>query len=163
LGAAGLGGSGIGGALGGSGLGGGLAGGFGVGLGSGFGSGRNTRSQSGGGGTQTTGNQAIKATFIPVMEAPPSTTIEARNNQIQSRLQRLPLAEKYRGVSVAVAGRTAILSGSTATEAEALYVERLVSIEAGIDRVENRIRFAANPMRESAAESVPAVRAADER
>ncbi|MCY2976126.1 MAG: BON domain-containing protein [Planctomycetota bacterium] len=167
LGAGGLGGSGIGGALGGTGLGGGLAGGFGVGLGGGLGGGfggsRNTRSQFGGGGSQTTAKQPIKATFKPVMDAPPTTTIEARNNQIQSRLQRLPLAEKYRGVSVEIAGRTAILSGSTATEAEARYVERLVSIEAGIDRVENRIQFAASPTRNSAAESVPALRAAEER
>lgn len=166
-GAGGLGGSGIGGALGGSGLGGGLAGGFGAGLGGGLGGGfggsRNSRSQFGGANSQTTGKQPIKATFKPVMDAPPTTTLEARNNQIQSRLQRLPLAEKYRGVSVAVAGRTAILSGSTATEAEARYVERLVSIEAGIDRVENRIQFASPPTSDSPTESVPAVRAADDR
>ncbi len=167
LGAGGLGGSGIGGALGGTGLGGGLAGGFGAGLGGGlgggFGGGRNTRSQFGGGNSQTTGKQPIKATFKPVMDAAPAATIAARNNQIQSRLERLPLAEKYRGVTVAVAGRTAILSGTTATEADARYVERLVSIEAGIDRVENRIQFASAPIKNSEVESVPALRAVDER
>jgi len=113
----------------------------------------------GAGGSQTTGKPVIKATFKPVMDAPPTTTIVARNNQIQSRLQRLPLAEKYRGVRVAVAGRTAILSGSVATEAEAKYVERLVSIEAGIDKIENRIQIAPNQNNNSNAESVPAVKA----
>jgi len=112
----------------------------------------------GAGGSQATGNPVIKATFKPVMDAPPTTTIAARNNQIQSRLQRLPLAEKYRGVSVAVAGRTAILSGSVATESEAKYVERLVSIEAGIDKIENRIQIASNPRNNATSESVPAIR-----
>jgi hypothetical protein len=167
LGAGGLGGSGIGGALGGTGLGGGLAGGFGAGLGGGlgggFGGGRNTRSQFSGGSSQTTGKQPIKATFKPVLDAPPTTTIAARNNQIQSRLERLPLAEKYRGVTVAVAGRTAILSGTTATEADARYVERLVSIEAGIDKIENRIQFASSTMMNSAGESVSSLKAVDER
>jgi hypothetical protein len=104
----------------------------------------------------------IKATFKPAMDAPPSTTIAARNNQIQSRLQRLPLAEKYRGVSVAVAGRTAILSGSVASDADSKYVERLLSIEAGIDKIENRIQVATNSIKESAPESVRAVRDANE-
>ena len=142
-----------------NGLGGGLGGGFGGGLGGGFGGNQNRRNQFGGGATnQTQNKRSVKATIKPALEPPKPATIAARSNQIQSRLSRLPLADKYRQVNVALAGRTAILTGFVATESDALYLERLVGIEAGIDRVDNQITIASVQSLDPSEETVQALR-----
>jgi hypothetical protein len=94
----------------------------------------------------------VRSTMKPSFEVPTPrpTNIELGNN-IQSRIGRLPLPDKFQNVSVSVVGRTAVLTGQVNSMADARFIERLVSLEVGIDSVENRLQVPTE-----ATESVPA-------
>ncbi len=160
----GLGGGGLGG-LGGGGLGGGGlgGGGFGGGLGGGGLGGLGGRNSFGGGGlggggfggggfggtNRVGGNQSqskttLRTTMKPVVtvQAVPSAQ---RTAEIQKRMSRLRLPERYRDVQVSVEGRKAILTGVADSEEDVKFIARLLSLEPGIDSVESRLTARASP------------------
>jgi hypothetical protein len=160
----GIGGGGLGG-LGGGGLGGlgGGLGGFGGGLG-GLGGGRNSfggglggLGGGGFGGTNRLGgaNQGqskttLRTTMKPVLVVNPVPATQ-RTTEIQNRMSRIRLPERYRDVQVTVQGRKAILTGVADSEEDVKFIARLLSLEPGIDSVESQLRA-----REPASEPVQA-------
>jgi hypothetical protein len=166
----GLGGSTFGGGLGGGsgglnsglgGFGGGLGGGLG-GLGGGFGGlsgglgGRNSFGLNSFGNTRG-GNQSqtkstIRTTIKPIVTIQTPVSSKQRTATIQGRMSRLNLPEKYRAVQVTVQGRKAILTGQVESEADILFIARLLSLEPGIDAVESQLAVLAEKV-----EPVPVV------
>ena len=71
-------------------------------------------------------------------KAPSST---ASSQLVNSRLGRIP-STLLKGISVEMSGRTAVIRGNVATLAEAKTVERFLSLEPGIDGVENQLTIA---------------------
>ena len=71
-------------------------------------------------------------------KAPSST---ASSQLVNSRLGRIP-STLLKGISVEMSGRTAVIRGNVATLAEAKIVERFLSLEPGIDGVENQLTIA---------------------
>ena len=68
---------------------------------------------------------------------PPSAAVRTeRINDLMSRM-RLPTA--YENVNVVMQGRTAIMRGNVATESEARFVMQLLSLEPGVDEVQNEL------------------------
>ncbi len=150
---------GIGGGLGGIGGGRGGFGGQGGFGGGGFGGGGFGQNQFGGnnraGGQQQTRNSiktVYKPAFEPTENTLPALTDVQKTTEIQARMLRMPLPEKYRTVQIEVAGRKAILMGEVNSEADARFVARLIGLEAGIDSVESRLT-----LRSAFRETVPAV------
>ncbi len=115
-------------------LGGGLGGIGGIG---GFG-GRNRNFNQTGQQGQANTRRAVKATFKPDLEFQ-EARMELRSSQIQTRLERLPLAEKYRNIQVKLDGRTAILVGTVNSINDARFIERIVRLEPGVDNIVNEL------------------------
>ncbi len=139
----GLGGGGLGGGFGGLGGGlGGIGGGrnaFGGGLGGFGGGGFGGTNRLGGGGNQGQSRTTLRTTMKPILEVTPVTS-EQRTTNIQSRMSRIRLPERYRDVQVAVQGRKAILTGVVDSEEDVKFIARLLSLEPGIDSVESQLR-----------------------
>ncbi len=144
----------LGGALGRTGLGGigglgglgGLGGGFGGGFGGGLGG-------LGGRGAQNMNNQnetrvraTVKIGFDYNSPAP-----AVRSQAINSRLARIPLPAKYNTVQVAMQGRKAVITGTVPTTADGKVIERLLSLEPGVDGVDNQLVFTAESSRSTSA------------
>ncbi len=122
---------------------GGMGGGFGMG-----GMGRGGQfGQMGGqfGQMGNTNNQQRGATLrIPMrigFSLPVSVVLE-RATKFESRLPNIPGLEKIRGVEVKLAGRTAILQGTVATDRERDLIARLAMLEPGISAIENELEVA---------------------
>jgi hypothetical protein len=86
----------------------------------------------------------------------------ARSQAINSRLARIPLPPKYNTVNVTMQGRKAVITGTVPTTADGKLIERLLSLEPGVDGVDNQLVFTAQSTRENAssnpAENNPAPR-----
>jgi osmotically-inducible protein OsmY len=110
---------------------------FGGGLG-GFGG-----NSFGGGTNRTGGNQSqskntLRTTMKPIVVVQ-SVPAAQRTTEIQSRMSRLRLPERYRDVQVTVEGRKAILTGVADSADDVKFIARLLSLEPGIDSVESRL------------------------
>lgn len=124
---------------------GGFGGGFGGGLGGGFGG-------MGGRGGQNMNNQnetRVRAT-VKIGFDYNAPVPAARSQAINSRLARIPLPPKYNTVNVTMQGRKALITGTVPTTADGKLIERLLSLEPGVDGVDNQLVFTAEPTRGSA-------------
>lgn len=77
----------------------------------------------------------------------------ARSQAINSRLARIPLPSKYNTVQVAMQGRKAVITGNVPTTADGKLIERLLSLEPGVDGVDNQLVYTAESTRGSASNS----------
>ena len=95
----------------------------------------------GGMGNQSGQNQTkVRATVkIGFDYAFPSGPAQA--TQINARLQRIPLPEKFSDVAVEMRGRTALIRGQVPTPEDGKLIERLLSLEPGVDAIENALVF----------------------
>lgn len=117
-----------------------FGGGFGGGaFGGGFGGGG--FGGQGGFNTQQQNNQnqpTLRATVkIGFSYAGPVAAVQ--NERINARLARTPIISKFEGVNVAMRGRTAVLTGPIPSESEARLLMRYLSLEPGIDAVDNQL------------------------
>lgn len=128
----------LGGGFGGGGFGGGFGGGgFGGGAFGGGAFGGNTRGgnfQNQNGQNQSTLRATVKIGFA---YAGPTST--ARSTTINARLARIPMPANAQGVRVEMRGRTAVLVGTAESAADVDLITRLLSLEPGIDAVENQL------------------------
>jgi hypothetical protein len=144
-------GGGIGGGFGGGlgGFGGGLGGlgglgGFGGGLGGlgglgGFGGGLNNRNRMGAGvGQNGQGAKPVRAVAVPDFEIKTSQLPNVAA-QVQTRLAKFPLPEKFRGVSAVYDKGEVVLRGVVSTEADKRLVGRIMKLEPGVDSIRNEI------------------------
>lgn len=74
----------------------------------------------------------------------------ARSRAINSRLARIPLPPKYNTVQVAMQGRKAVITGNVPTTADGKMIERLLSLEPGVDGVDNQLVYTAETSQSSA-------------
>lgn len=124
-------------------LGGGFGGGFGGAFGGGFG--------GGGFGGQGFNNQqnnqnqpTLRATVkIGFSYAGPVAAV--RNERINARLARTPIISKFEGVNVSMQGRTAVLTGPIPSEGDASLLIRYLSLEPGVDAVDNQLIIGGTP------------------
>jgi hypothetical protein len=148
---------------------GGFSGGLG-GLGGGLGGlgglgGRNTGGRTSRGGFNQNQNQQnqngqkqVRAT-VKLGFSVPGTTSATRSTDINSRLNRMANAT-VRGVIVQMEGRTAVITGRVPTLDDGKMMERLLSLEPGIDRVKNELIYESgetNPSGDSAAAIIQSV------
>jgi hypothetical protein len=82
----------------------------------------------------------IRATVKLGFEVMAPTSTES-SRMINDRLQRNP-SSAFEGVTVAMSGRTAVLRGAVNSPADGKLLERLLSLEPGVDAVENELTFA---------------------
>lgn len=129
---------------------GGIGGGFG---GGGFGGGRggfNTQGQNSQ--TQTTIRATVKIGF-----SYPGPSAQVRSQAINRRLERVPLPGSANNVQVQMNGRTAVLVGSVESTDDGLLIERLLSLEPGIDGVDNQLTVGPATTNESTPPLQPSV------
>ncbi len=65
----------------------------------------------------------------------------ARSAQIQTRLARIPSNVGTNGVQVVMDGRTAVLRGSVASQADDRMLQRLLSLEPGVSKVKSELTY----------------------
>lgn len=66
-------------------------------------------------------------------------TAATRQSNIQNRLVTLPVASRMVGVQLKMNDRTAVLSGTVATEKDRRMAEMLMRLEPGVSKVDNRL------------------------
>jgi hypothetical protein len=101
----------------------------------GFGGGR-----GGFGNTQNGQNNENKVRAVVRVGFPyqgPAPTATAQ--RVNSRFSRMPLPESLQGVTIEMDGRTAVMTGQVATPEDAKLVERLLSLEPGVNGVRNEL------------------------
>jgi hypothetical protein len=108
------------------------------GLQSAFGGGRNAR--GGLNQNQNSTNSKIRATVSLGFEVPAPTNAVA-TRAINDRLSRIPSAV-LNGVTVEINGRTATIRGEVNAPSDGKVIERLLSLEPGIDAVQNELTYA---------------------
>ncbi len=142
MGGMGMGGMGMG--MGGMGMGGmgmGGMGGMGRGMGGMGGMGRNGMNQFGQNNSQNKNQSKIRSS-VKVGFSLPQATVTARSAQIQTRMAKvattLPGAS---GVQVVMDGRTAVLRGNVASQADDRMMQRLVSLEPGVSTVRSELNY----------------------
>ncbi len=74
--------------------------------------------------------------FTPDAVAP-----EIMSTNISTKLKRLPLPIQSRGIGVTMEGRTAVMTGTVANEAEANKLARLLKLEPGVDDVRSELTY----------------------
>jgi hypothetical protein len=74
-----------------------------------------------------------------------SPTNEAASRAINERLNRLP-SRVLNGVTVSMSGRTAIIQGEVSSPSDGKVIERLLSLEPGIDAVKNELTYTNLPV-----------------
>ncbi len=152
-----MGGMGMGGmGMGGMGMGGMGMGGMGMGRNGMGGRGMNGMNQLGGmnGMNQNQNKPALRAT-VKLGFSPTTVSNTARTNEINGRIKLMP-NPTMRGVSVQVQGRTAVISGRVPTLDDGKMVERLLSLEPGIDGVRNELEYESGETNPASPESLNA-------
>ncbi len=105
--------------------------------------GRNGMNQFGNN-NQNSKNQSKMRPSVKVgFAVPPATaaTANATSTAIQSRIARLPSTVSARGIQVVMEGRTAILRGNVASQADERMMQRLVSLEPGVSTVRSELSY----------------------
>ena len=127
---------GLGGGLGG--LGGGGLGGIGGlgGLGGGLG-----RNQAGRGNQAQGGKGSFRATVRPDIAVDPQR-VGNLSGQLQNRMSRVPLPERFRGAKVSIEDGQVVLRGHVSNEADKRMMERLIQLEPGVNSVRNELNVA---------------------
>jgi osmotically-inducible protein OsmY len=92
---------------------------------------------------QKSNKPQIRATVKLGFQVPVRTSA-ATTRLINDRLQRIPSAA-LAGVSVEMSGRTAVIRGEVGSPEDGKMVERLLSLEPGVDAVRNELTFASGP------------------
>ncbi len=85
----------------------------------------------------------------------------ARSNQFAKRVPNIPGLKNIQGLTVEMAGETAILRGVVDSEEQRELVERMAKLEPGISAVQNELQVAAateNPTPTGSAEELPPIR-----
>jgi osmotically-inducible protein OsmY len=111
---------------------------------------RNRMGQTGG--TNAQGKKAIRTIAKPDFEIKASSLPNV-NVQVQQRLAKFPVPEKFRSVNASYESGEVVLRGVVATEADKRLMERLMKLEPGVDSIRNELTVQATP-----SESVQAVR-----
>ncbi|MDV6032280.1 MAG: BON domain-containing protein [Phycisphaera sp. RhM] len=91
----------------------------------------------GGQGTSTQ-KPIIRVRLRSAIEVPPRPTTEIQQSARRT-LNRLPPSSRIRGVNVTMDGRTAVLTGSVASEKDRRMSELLMRLEPGVNQVDNRV------------------------
>ncbi len=136
---------------------GGMMGGMG-----GMGGGRNGMNQFGSN-NQNSKNQSKIRSTVKIGFSMPAPVATARSAQIQSRIAKLPTTiSGASGIQVVMDGRTAVLRGNVASQADERMMQRLVSLEPGVSTVRSELNYpgkgapAANTSsRTNSAEAIP--------
>lgn len=137
----------------GGGLGGGIGGGFG-GLGGGMGlggigglagalGGRNRLGAMGGNGGNAQGKKAVRSIAVPDFEVKASSLPNVAL-QVQQRISKFPIPEKFRGVNAGYEEGEVVLRGVVATESDKRLMERLMKLEPGVDSIRNELVVQSN-------------------
>ena len=137
--------TGIGGLGGLGGLGGGLGGRGGIGGLGGLG-GRNNML----GGNNANNKKPIRAVVSIGFDRPetPTTGPDSTAVKAQARLEKVVLPGNSKNVRVTMEGRTATLNGQVASEREKRLMERLLSLEPGVDSIKNLLTTPTSPAEE---------------
>lgn len=69
----------------------------------------------------------------------PARRAEERSQALQARIPLLRLGSSSQNVQVSMQGRTAVLRGRIATQADSSLAERLLQLEPGVDEVRNEL------------------------
>ncbi len=91
----------------------------------------------GGQGTSTQ-KPIIRVRLRSAIEVPPRPAGDVQQSARRT-LNRLPPSSRIRGVNVTMNGRTAVLTGSVASEKDRRMSELLMRLEPGVNQVDNRV------------------------
>ncbi len=89
---------------------------------------------------QNSNKSKIRATVTLGFDAP-ATTDAAASRLVNDRLRRIP-SLMLKGITVDIVGRTAVVRGQVNSPSDAKVIERLLSLEPGIDAVKNELTYA---------------------
>ncbi len=117
------------------------AGGFGAGgFGAGGRGGRGGLNSMNRNQNQNSDRPQIRATVKLGFDVPAPSSAE-KSQTINERLSRIP-SPMLQGVTVSMQGRTAIIRGEVESPSDGKTIERLLSLEPGVDAVKNELTFA---------------------
>ncbi len=116
------------------------------------------------GNNQNNRNQSKIRTSVKLGFSAPPMTNTARSTQIQTRLAKIPTTVAgASGIQVSMEGRTAVLRGTVASQADERMMQRMVSLEPGVSTVRSELNYpgkgeasAATSSRSNTPEFVPA-------
>ena len=98
-------------------------------------------------GTNTNQNAAprIRARVVSAVAAPSVPPVQVSAN-VATRLNALAAVPGAAGVQVVMDGKTAVLTGSVPSDREGRVLARIVGLEPGVGRVDNRLVVAGRPV-----------------